>query len=213
MKVLIINGSPREGGNTSIAIREMEKIFEAEGVDYETVQIGNKLIFGCTGCGSCRKKGYCIWEDETSRHVKSFEKADALIVATPVYYASAPGQLISFLDKLFYSTRFDKTMKVGAAVVCARRGGASATFDEINKYFAISGMPIASSQYWNSIHGLVKGDAEFDEEGKQTMRTLARNVVFLMRSIALGKEKYGLPKKEEKIATNFIRYDKEGNRY
>lgn len=213
MKVLIINGSPREGGNTSIAIREMEKIFEAEGVNYETVQVGNKFIIGCTGCGSCHKKGYCIWDDEANRVAKTFEKADALIVATPVYYASAPGQLISFLDKLFYSTHFDKTMKVGASVVCARRGGCSSTFDEINKYFTISGMPVASSQYWNSIHGLCAGDAEFDEEGKQIMRTLARNVVFLMRSIALGKEKYGLPEKEAKISTNFIRYDKQGNRY
>ena len=205
MKVLIINGSPRVGGNTSIALNEMVKVFEAEGVEAETVQIGKKDIRGCIACGSCHEKGKCVFDDVVNELAPLFEEADGLVVASPVYYASANATLIACLDRLFYSTGFDKTMKVGASVVVARRGGISATFDELNKYFTISGMPVASSQYWNGVHGREKGEAEQDAEGLQTMRTLARNMTFLMKSIALGKEKFGLPDKEEWQPTHFIR--------
>lgn len=205
MKVLIINGSPRVNGNTSVAVREMEKVFAEEGVETEVVQIGNKDIRGCIACGYCRENGKCVFNDVVNELAPKFEEADGLVVASPVYYASANATLIACLTRLFYSTHFDKSMKVGASVVCARRGGCSATFDELNKFFTISNMPIASSQYWNSIHGREQGQAEMDEEGKQTMRVLARNMSFLMKSIALGKEKYGLPEKEEHLWTHFIR--------
>lgn len=205
MKVLILNGSPRANGNTSVAVREMENVFKASGVDVETIQIGSKNIRGCIACNRCATTGKCAFDDAVNEIAEKFERADGLVVASPVYYASANATLVACLDRLFYSTHFDKTMKVGASVACARRGGCSATFDELNKYFTISGMPVASSQYWNSVHGAAKGEAEHDEEGKQTMRTLAANMTFLMKSIALGKEKYGLPEKEPRIATNFIR--------
>lgn len=205
LKVLMINGSPRLNGNTSIALEEMEKIFKSEGVEVETVQIGNKDIRGCIACHYCKNHGKCAINDVVNELASKFEEADGLIIASPVYYASANGTLISCLDRLFYSTSFDKTMKLGASVACARRGGASATFDELNKYFTISNMPVVSSQYWNSIHGRKVGEATQDEEGKQTMRTLARNMVFLMKSIALGKKELGLPEKEKFIPTNFIR--------
>ena len=205
MKVLMINGSPRVGGNTSIALNEMVKVFDAEGVESEVVQVGNKAIRGCIACGSCRDNGKCVFDDVVNELVPKFKEADGLVIASPVYYASAKATLIACLDRLFYSTNFNKTMKVGASVVSARRGGLSATFDELNKYFTISGMPVASSQYWNSIHGREIGQASEDLEGLQTMRTLARNMTFLMRSIALGKEKYGLPEKEPWQATSFIR--------
>ena len=205
LKVLMINGSPRPKGNTAIALREMENIFKESGIEVETVVVGNKDIRGCVACGSCYEKGKCVFDDIVNELAPKFEEADGLVVASPVYYASANATLIACLDRLFYSSPFDKTMKVGASVACARRGGCSATFDELNKYFTISNMPIASSQYWNSIHGREVGEAEMDGEGKQTMRNLARNMTFLMRSIALGKEAYGLPEKEERIATHFIR--------
>ena len=204
MKVLIINGSPRKDGNISLAINEMTKIFEEEGVEVETVQIGNQDVRGCIACGSCAQTGKCVFDDVVNELAPKFEAADGLVVASPVYYASANATLIACLDRLFYSTSFDKTMKAGASVVCARRGGCSATFDELNKYFTISNMPVASSQYWNSIHGREKGEAQDDAEGLQTMRVLARNMAFLMKSIALGKEKYGLPKTEEHVWTHFI---------
>ena len=192
-------------GNTTIALNEMVKIFEKEGVETEVVQIGNKDVRGCIACGTCFKKGQCVFDDVVNELAPKFEAADGLVIASPVYYASANATLIACLDRLFYSTHFDKSMKVGASVVCARRGGLSATFDELNKYFTICGMPVASSQYWNSIHGREPGQAEQDAEGLQTMRTLARNMTFLMKSIALGKEKYGLPEKEEWQPTHFIR--------
>ncbi len=205
VKVLILNGSPRENGNTSVAISEMEKFFAQENVEYETIRVGNMNIRGCLACGACSKLRKCVIDDEVNEIAKKFEAADGLVVASPVYFASANATLIALLDRMFYSGKFDKSMKIGASVVCARRGGCSATFDELNKFFTISNMPVVSSQYWNSIHGAAKGEAEADEEGKQTMRTLARNMVFLMRSVALGKEKYGLPEKEKRISTNFIR--------
>lgn len=205
MKVLMLNGSPRSNGNTAIALREMEAVFRDAGVETEIVQVGNKAIRGCIACGRCYETGRCVFEDAVNELAPKLEEADGLVVASPVYYASANATLIACLDRLFYSTHFDKTMKVGASVVCARRGGCSATFDELNKYFTISNMPIASSQYWNSIHGRTQGEAEMDEEGKQTMRVLARNMTFLMKSIALGKERYGLPEREKRVATHFIR--------
>ena len=205
MQVLMINGSPRAKGNTSIALHEMEKIFQAEEIQTEILQIGNKAIRGCIACNACKKNGKCVFDDLVNETAPKFEACDGLIIASPVYYASANGTLISFIDRLFYSTPFDKTMKVGASVVTARRGGLSATFDELNKYFTISGMPIASGQYWNSIHGMELGEAQQDEEGLQGMRTLARNMAFLMKSIVLGKEKYDIPEKEPFHRTNFIR--------
>ncbi len=204
MKVLIINGSPRVGGNTTVAVNELLKTFEEEGVHAEAVQIGNKAIRGCIACGSCMNSGKCAFDDAVNELAPKFEEADGLIVASPVYYASANATLIAFLDRLFYSTHFDKSMKVGASVVVARRGGCSATFDELNKYFTISNMPIAASQYWNSVHGREKGQAKMDLEGLQTMRVLARNMTFLMKSIALGREKYGMPATEEHQWTHFI---------
>ena len=205
MKVLMINGSPRPNGNTSIALGEMEKIFAAEGIETEIIQIGSKAIRGCIGCGKCAELGKCVFDDAVNEIASKVEACDGLVVGSPVYYASANATLVAFLTRLFYSTPFDKTMKVGAAVAVARRGGLSSTFDELNKFFTISGMPVASSQYWNSIHGREAGEAVRDAEGLQTMRTLARNMTFLMRSIELGKEKYGLPKQEEFQRTNFIR--------
>ena len=205
MKVLMINGSPRKDGNTSIALEEMRKTFEAEGVETEIFRVGNQNVRGCIACGRCGETGKCVFDDVVNELAPKFQAADGLVVASPVYYASANATLIAVLDRLFYSSHFDKTMKVGASVVCARRGGCSATFDELNKYFTISNMPVASSQYWNSIHGRLPGEAEMDDEGKQTMRVLARNMTFLMKSIALGKEKFGLPKTEQRVSTNFIR--------
>lgn len=204
MKVLLINGSPRVGGNTTIALDEMVKVFQEEGVEAEVVQVGNQDVRGCIACGRCGELGKCVFDDAVNELAPKFEVADGLVIASPVYYASANATLIALLDRLFYSTHFDKTMKVGASVVCARRGGCSATFDELNKFFTISNMPVVSSQYWNSIHGRDKGEADMDEEGKQTMRVLARNMVFLMKSIALGKEQLGLPKTEERVWTHFI---------
>ena len=205
MKVLMLNGSLRTKANTFIALEEMKKVFEVEGVEAEIVQVGNKDVRGCIACRRCVELGKCVFDDVVNEMATKFEAADGLVIASPVYYASANATLIACLDRLFYSSHFDKTMKVGASVACARRGGCSATFDELNKYFTISGMPVASSQYWNSIHGAAPGEAEKDEEGRQTMRTLARNMTFLMKSIALGKEQFGLPEKEAKIPTNFIR--------
>lgn len=205
MKVLILNGSPRTNGNTTLAVQEMEKVFRASGVEAETVQVGKMDIRGCIACRCCHETGKCVFDDIVNELAPKFEAADGLVIASPVYYASANATLIACLDRLFYSTPFDKTMKVGASVVCARRGGCSSTFDELNKFFTISNMPIASSQYWNSIHGREKGEAALDAEGMQTMRTLARNMVFLMKSIALGKEAFGLPEREPWVATHFIR--------
>ena len=209
MKVMLINGSPHPQGNTFLALEEMRKIFAAEDIETEMVHVGNKALRGCIACGSCAAKKKCVFDDLVNETAPIFKKSDGIVIGSPVYYASANGTLISYLDRLFFSTQmgqcFDKTMKVGASVVIARRGGLSATFDELNKYFTMNNMPVASSQYWNSVHGREQGEAVKDDEGMQTMRTLARNMVFLMKSIALGKEKYGLPEKEEWIPTHFIR--------
>ena len=205
MKVLLINGSPKANGNTSIALGEMVKIFKEEGIETELIQVGNLNIRGCVACGKCADDGGCAIDDIVNEVAKKFEACDGLVVGSPVYYAGANATLTALLARLFYSTRFDKRMKVGASVVVARRGGLSSTFDELNKFFTISGMPIASSQYWNSVHGAAPGQATEDAEGLQTMRTLARNMSFLMKSIALGKEAYGLPEREVSIHTNFVR--------
>ena len=205
MKVLILNGSPKANGNTAAALAEMITVFRQEGIETELVQVGSREIRGCTGCGTCYRTGKCVFDDLVNDLAVKLEESDGLVIGSPVYYASANGTLIALLDRLFYSTRFPKTMKVGASVAVARRGGCSATFDQLNKYFTISGMPVASSQYWNSVHGAKPGQAEEDAEGMQTMRTLARNMSFLMKSIALGKEAYGLPEREKPQYTNFIR--------
>lgn len=205
MKVLLINGSPHPKGNTYIALHEMEKIFGSEGIETELIHVGSKDIRGCVACRSCAKTGKCVFDDPVNEVAPKFESCDGLVVGSPVYYASANATLAAFLTRLFCSTRFPKTMKVGAAVVAGRRGGLSSTFDELNKFFTISGMPVASGQYWNSIHGREAGEAAQDEEGLQSMRTLARNMTFLMKSIALGKERYGLPEREPSVQTNFIR--------
>ncbi len=205
MKVLMVNGSPHPQGNTFLALEEMQKIFSQQGVEVAYVQLGQQAIRGCIGCGSCAKTGKCVFDDAVNETAELFQAADGLVVGTPVYYASANATLIAYMDRLFYSTGFDKTMKVGAAVAVARRGGISATFDELNKYFTISGMPVASSQYWNGVHGRQSGEAAQDTEGLQTMRTLARNMTFLMKSIELGKKTFGLPEKEAWQPMHFIR--------
>ena len=205
MKVLLINGSPRINGNTALALKEMADIFAQEGIEAEIIQVGNKDIRGCIACGSCGRLGKCVFDDMVNEIVPKFEAADGIVIGSPVYYAGANATLMAFMQRLFYSSHFDKTMKVGASICIARRGGCSATYDEMNKFFGISGMPIASSQYWNSVHGGAPGQATEDLEGMQTMRTLARNMAFLMKAIQLGKEKYGLPEKEKHAWTNFIR--------
>ena len=205
MKVLMINGSPREGGNTALAFSEMQKVFEKNGIETEVMQIGGKTIPGCRACGACRKLGRCVIDDVVGEAAAKLAEADGLVIGSPVYYASANGTLVSFLDRLFYSNRADLSMKVGACIAIARRGGTSTTFDELNKYFTISGMPVASSQYWNMAYGARQGEAAEDAEGMRTMRVLAENMSFLIKAIALGKEKYGLPKLEDRVFTNFIR--------
>ena len=205
MKVLILNGSPRKDSNTGLALAEMEKIFAEEGVEFETRQVGTMDIRGCIACEQCSTKGACVFDDVVNELAPLFEEADGLVVGAPVYFGSANATMIALLDRLFYSTPFDKTMKVGAAVCTARRGGTTATFDELNKYFTITGMPVASGQYWNGLHGRIAGEGAQDEEGLQQMRVVARNMVFLMKSIALGKEAYGMPYVEERVRTNFVR--------
>lgn len=205
MKVLMINGSPRVNGNTYVALQEMEKVFVNEGIEVEILQVGNQAIRGCIACGSCANTGKCVFDDMVNEAAPKFEACDGLVVGSPVYYASANATLVAFLTRLFYSTHFSKAMKVGACVAAARRGGLTATFDELNKFFAISGMPVASGQYWNGIHGRMPGEASQDEEGLQMMRTLAKNMSFLMKSIALGREEFGIPEKEATVYTNFVR--------
>ncbi len=205
MKVLMINGSPKPQGNTYVALHEMEKVFAGEGIETEILHIGNRDIRGCISCGQCASNGKCVFDDAVNEAAEKFEACDGLVVGSPVYYASANATLVAFLTRLFYSTPFDKTMKVGAAVAAARRGGLTATYDELNKFFGIAGMPIASGQYWNGIHGAAPGEAMQDLEGLQMMRTLARNMAFLMKGIALGKEKYGVPEREPFARMNFIR--------
>lgn len=205
MKVLLINGSPKAKGNTAYALCQMAEVFANQDIETQTIQVGNQNIRGCIACGGCAKAGKCVFDDAVNEAAEAFREADGLVLASPVYYASANATLVAFADRLFCSTRFDKRMKVGASVVVARRGGCSAAFDELNKYFTISGMPVASSRYWNSVHGGTPGEAAQDLEGIATVRELAQNMAFLMKSIALGKEQFGLPEPEPAARTNFIR--------
>ena len=202
-KVLLINGSPRADGCTATALDEMIKVFNEEGVETELVHVGNKDIRGCIACGICETKGSCVFDDLVNEVSPKFEAADGLVIGSPVYFSSPNGTLLSFLDRLFYSRPFDTHMKVGAAVVSARRGGNTASFDVLNKYFTISGMPVASSTYWNQVHGFTADDVRKDAEGLQTMRNLARNMAFMIRAIADAKEKYGLPQMESGCFTSF----------
>lgn len=197
MNVLLLNGSPNAHGCTYTALSEVAKTLEENGIETEIIHVGNKAIRGCIGCRKCKTDGKCVFNDLVNEVAPKFAACDGIVIGSPVYFASANGTLVSFVDRLFYSTPGDKTMKVGAAVVSARRGGNSATFDELNKYFTISGMPVASSQYWNMVHGYSADDVRKDKEGMQTMRVLGRNMAFLIKSIALGKEQFGLPEKEE----------------
>ena len=205
MKVLLINGSPHANGCTATALKEVAKTLNENGVDTEIIQVGHLDVRGCIACGQCRKLGKCVFDDIVCEVGEKFKEADGLILGSPVYYASANGTLSAFADRLFYSSNYDKTMKVGAAVVSARRGGNTATFDQLNKYFTISGMPVVSSQYWNQVHGNNAEEVLQDKEGMQIMRTLGRNMAFLIKSIQLGKEQFGLPEKEARVGTNFIR--------
>ena len=203
MKVLIINGSPRPNGCTARALSEVADTLEKEGIETETVTVGNKPVRGCVACGSCSKTGKCAFDDIVNELAVKFQEADGLLVGTPVYYAGSNGTLLALLDRLFFSAKFSKTMKVGAAVLSSRRAGSTSAMDEINKYFSICGMPIASSTYWNEVHGSAAADVEKDKEGLQTMRNLGINMAFLIKSIALGKEKYGLPENVKKDITSF----------
>ena len=203
---MILNGSPKDNGNTAFALEQMADVFHAEGVETEIIQVGSQVMRGCIGCGSCYKQHKCVFDDLVNETAARLDDFDGIVVGSPVYYASPNGTLLSFLDRLFYSTgHIDKRMKVGASVVCARRGGCTAAMDVLNKYFTISSMPVASSTYWNQIHGAKPGEAAMDAEGIRTMRNLAKNMVFLMQAIAAEKEKTGLPEPEKKVFTNFIR--------
>lgn len=204
MKVILINGSPHVDGCTKRALTEVSNTLNECGVETEIIDIGNKNIRGCIACYSCFKNGKCIYDDIVNEVSKKFEEADGIVFGSPVYYSSPNGTLISFLDRLFYSSRFSKRMKVGASVVSCRRGGNTASFDVLNKYFTINQMPVVSSRYWNMVHGSTKEDVEKDLEGLQTMRVLARNMAFLIKCIKLGKDEFGLPEVEKTVMTNFI---------
>lgn len=205
LKVLMLNGSPRANGNIALAFHEMEKVFEENGVGYENILLGRTDIRGCIACETCRKNGKCVFDDIVNELSAKFEEADGLVIGSPVYYGSANGTLMSALQRMFYSTHFDKSLKVGSSVVSARRSGCTATFDELNKFFTLSNMPVATSRYWNNIYGWEPGEGRVDDEGMQVMRVLARNMVFLMKSIKLGKSEIGLPETEPPVWTNFTR--------
>lgn len=202
-KVLLLNGSPRANGCTAAALQEMISVFRTEGIETKLIHVGNKDIRGCIACNFCMKTGKCVFNDLVNETAPEFETADGLVIGSPVYYASPNGTILSFMDRLFYSTHFSKHMKVGAAVVSARRGGNTASFDVLNKYFTISGMPVASGTYWNQVHGFTAEDVKKDLEGLQTMRNLARNMSFMIRAIADAKERYGLPEMEHNAFTSF----------
>lgn len=206
MNVLMLNGSPRTNGNIALAFQEMEQVFRENGIGVENIQLGKQVIRGCIACESCRKTKKCVFDDIVNKLAEKFEAADGLVIGSPVYFGSANGTLMSALQRLFYSTSFDKSLKVGASVVSARRSGCTATFDELNKFFTLANMPVATSQYWNNIYGWEPGEGKADAEGRQVMRVLARNMVFLMKSIALGKQELIVPGSEEqRVWTNFFR--------
>lgn len=202
-KVLLLNGSPHPKGCTAAALGEMIRVFGEEGIETTLVQVGGKAVRGCIACGSCRKNGKCVFDDAVNETAKLFEEADGLVIGSPVYYGSPNGTILSFLDRLFFSTPFSKRMKVGAAVVSCRRAGNTASFDVLNKYFTISSMPVASSNYWNEVHGSSAEDVAKDVEGLQTMRVLAKNMAFMIKAIAAAEESVGAPEPEQKIFTNF----------
>lgn len=204
MKVLLLNGSPHKGGCTYVALNEMVGVFDRRGIESELVHVGHLPARGCIACGYCHKNGRCVHDDIVNELAPKFEAADGLVVGSPVYYGGPNATLTAVLDRLFYSTSFDKSYKVGAAVTSCRRGGNETTFDRLNKYFGISGMPIAGGQYWNGIHGFSAADAQKDLEGLQSMRTLAEQMAFLIKAIALGKERIGLPEREPHVFTHFI---------
>jgi len=203
MKVLLLNGSARANGCTARALKEVEQVLQAEGIQTEFILVGDKTIRGCVACSTCKKTGKCVFDDFVNQLAEKFAQADGIVVGTPVYYAGASGTVISLLDRLFCSTPFDKSMKVGSAVLSSRRAGSTSALDEINKYFAIANMPIVPSTYWNEVHGSLPADVEKDLEGLQTMRNLARNMAFMIKSIQLGKEKFGLPQIERTARTCF----------
>ena len=206
MNVLMLNGSPRTNGNIALAFQEMEQVFRENGIGVENIQLGKQVIRGCIACESCRKTHKCVFDDIVNKLAEKFEAADGLVIGSPVYFGSANGTLMSALQRLFDSTSFDKSLKVGASVVSARRSGCTATFDELNKFFTLANMPVATSQYWNNIYGWEPGEGKADAEGRQVMRVLARNMVFLMKSIALGKQELIVPGSEEqRVWTNFFR--------
>ena len=203
MKVLMLNGSPHNDGCVNRALEEMVAIFDKEGIESEIVQVGHKDIRGCISCLKCRELKKCVFDDEVNQIAEKLKESDGLVIGSPVYYASPNGTLLALLDRLFYSASYDLKMKVGASVVSCRRGGNTTTFDILNKYFTINQMPVASSTYWNMVHGFTKEDVEKDLEGLQTMRNLAKNMVFLMKSIKLGKEEYGIPETDRGARTSF----------
>ena len=202
-KVILLNGSPHANGCTATALNEMIKVFQEEDIETELIHVGNKSIRGCISCNRCSETGKCVFDDLVNEVAPKFAEADGLVVGSPVYYAGPNGTILSFMDRLFYSTSFSKQMKVGAAVVSCRRGGNTATYDVLNKYFTISSMPVASSTYWNQVHGFTAEDAKKDLEGLQTMRNLARNMAFMIKAFADAKEKYGCPEMEKSYFTNF----------
>ena len=202
-KVILLNGSPHANGCTATALNEMIKVFQEEGIETELIHVGNKSIRGCISCNRCSETGKCVFDDLVNEVAPIFAEADGLVVGSPVYYAGPNGTILSFMDRLFYSTSFSKQMKVGAAVVSCRRGGNTATYDVLNKYFTISGMPVASSTYWNQVHGFTAEDAKKDLEGLQTMRNLARNMAFMIKAFADAKQKYGYPEMEKSYFTSF----------
>lgn len=207
MKVLMILGSAHVNGCTARGMAEVEKVLNENGIETEWVKVGSRDVRGCIGCGFCRENFRCVFNDIVNETALKFAEADGVVVGTPVYYAGSNGQVHAFLDRLFYSTNgtIDKTMKVGAAVVSSRRAGSTGAFDDINKYFTISSMPVVSSTYWNEVHGSTAQDVEADLEGLQTMRNLGKNMAFLIKAIKGEKEKSGLPKQERDNFTNFIR--------
>ena len=206
MKALLINGSPHAKGCTYTALTELKRTLEAEGIDVELIHVGHKDIRGCTACRKCAETGKCVFDDVVNEVAPKLAAADAFVIGAPVYFSSPAGGAIAFMDRLFFSTlAVDKTMKVGAAVVTCRRGGNTATFDVLNKYFTMTGMPVVSSQYWNMVYGGCAEEVAQDAEGLQTMRTLGRTMAFMMKSFQLGREQFGLPAKEAPIFTNFHR--------
>ncbi len=206
MKAILVNGSPRASGNTSLALKEIEGVLVEEGFEVTSIQVGHLPIRGCLACGKCHELGRCVIDDAVNRDAALFREADAVVFASPVYYAMANGTLVSYLQRLFYSSHIDWRYKVGAAVAVARRGGLSSTFDELNKFFSITGMTVAGGQYWNGVHGRAAGEAKEDTEGLQQMRTLARHIAFLVKATALEKAKEGgLPSDEKPVYTNFVR--------